>query len=237
MKDILDMMYEGELRDRVKGMSAAGGIGARTLSDEPAGTLDAKTNARAQMRRGSFPHAFIFSERDLLSRGATSDAKAGPALAHSNSVPHRVSKRGKQAKPPPLTGEDPQLQEMHRDLMRIFREGVASKTIVPVASLSPHAHHEKLSLRLDTSRAEGMLSALLQIGVLLISICRVVTILPVKVVKAVMSDQPPWCDPSPRSPARPAPNTNFASSPSGSSSVWQTIFDVMDSFTADWTPS
>ena len=277
MKDILDLIYTGDLRGRVQSASvdrqpknvrgysggrtlsdepavqsasvdrqpknARGYIGGRTLSDEPAATRVTKTSALALKRREAFSKAFVSSERDLLSRRATaSGVKAGPALAQSNSMPQPMGKRGKQTKPSPLTVEDSQVQEMHRDLMRIFREGVASKTIVPVASCSPLAHHEKLSPRLGMagaserpSRAEGMLAVLIQIEVVLMSICWGVLILPVKMVKAVMSDQPPWCDPSPHSPGRPAPK--LTSSLSGSSSVWQTMFDVLDSFTEDWTPS
>ena len=249
MKDILHHIYTGELRDRVQSASfdrqpknASGYIGGRTLSDESAGTRVTKTSAQVQKRRKSISTGFVSSERDLLSRRATtSGGKApGPALVQSKSVAHPVSKRGIQTKPPPLTVEE--IQEMHRDLMRIFREGVASKTLVQVASSSPLAHHEKLSPRLGTAGAserpspsEGRLAVLLQIGVLLINICWGVLCLPVTMAKAVISDEPPWGDPSPDSTARPAPK--LASTLSGSSSVWWTICDVLDSMCDDWTPS
>ena len=176
---------------------------------------------------------------------ARTQPSARAPLPQPNSVAYPASKRGQRAQPPPLTVKIAQTQEMHRDLLRSFREGVASEAIVPVASCSPRAQQLRNSFRLrcrstagaseEPLRAGGMLPVLAQVVLLLVNICWGVAMLPVKFVKVIVSDEPPWCDPSPRPSTRPG--LELAYSASGSSPVWQSIFDVLDSFTFDPDPA
>jgi hypothetical protein len=163
------------------------------------------------------------SERDLFMRRTASGNER-----HSRSTPSLASMRGHN--PSSFAVEDRNVYHLRRELMNMFQEGLASNAIVLASESSPLCTGTAGALKGSPTQPGGYLA---RIWLLVFNVCWFVVVLPVAIVKAVLSDQPPWCAPSPRveSPLRPA--SRHANQQSASPSTWQSIMEILDSLSFD----
>jgi hypothetical protein len=208
----------------------------RTLSDKAPrkrmeGHSAASPNSKS-LRAHKTNKSIASSESDLMAMERTAMGTARP----SSSAPSLASRRGQNL--PSLAIEDQNVHHLRRELMDIFQDSISSKAIVITSQSSPSSAGTAecaSSARLAEGSSAQQGAYLARILLLVFHVCWVVVMLPVTIVKAVLSDQPPWCAPSPRveSPMRPARIHRFAYSLSGSSSTWQSIVEILDSLSFD----
>ena len=146
-------------------------------------------------------------------------------------LPELASKRG--LNPPSLTSDDRDVQEMRRELMHIFLEGVAQNTIVPVRDSSTRPEGTASMPRSESPPAHSG-GQYLRILMQIFKVRQAVAMLPVFLLKTVLSDQPPWCgehhEPGPRDDAPPG---SPAHSRSVLTSAWRSIEDILEALSFD----
>ena len=200
----------------------------RTLSDEAPRKTKAQEAKSVRARKAN--RSIVSSGNDFLSRGGSNK---GPRKSswHSHSAPSLASKRG--LNPPSLTSDDRDVQEMRRELMHIFLEGVAQNTIVPVRDSSTRPEPTASMPRSESPPAHSG-GQYLRILMQIFKVCRAVAMLPVYLLKTVLSDQPPWCgehhEPGPRDDAPPG---SPAHSRSVLTSAWRSIEDILEALSFD----
>ena len=119
---------------------------------------------------------------------------------------------------------------LRRELLNRLQEGPASTDKIPPSESRTLSAGTAGALEGPPRQPGGYL---VRIWSLVFNVCCLVVLLPVTIVKAVLSDQPPWCAPSPgvESPLRPA--SQHANQQSASPSTWQSIVDILDSLSFD----